>query len=132
MKGVSDDYVQLFINSLNFNLEGKKLARLLFKTEFCCKNFYIGFYGRNRYLIDDLLDYRESRIENLKITLDKFIYMCYNGNIRKAFEENFLQSINDEDVQMIEKAVEKGSTSFDAIYKEFYKNSNKSILKIML
>jgi hypothetical protein len=128
----SVSYIQSFVDSLELNLECQDLARVLFKSEDCCKTFYIGFLNRNRYVIDDLLDYRENKIENINITLDQFLDMCYNVNMLEAIETCFLQPITLLDVALIDKALSNGRTSLEVIYSEFQRNPNKNILKNVL
>jgi hypothetical protein len=132
MAVVSASYVETFVDSLGLNPDQLEMARVLLKTEGCCKEFYIGFLNRNRYVTDDFLDYREEKLETLKFTLDEFLDMCYNINMLEAMENCFLQPISLLDLSLIDKAIEEGRTSLEVIYSEFQKNPNKNILKNVL
>ena len=126
-------FVENFIDSIDFkSAESKRLAKVLLKSEEECNYFYIGFLGRNRYIIDDLLDYREKKLSKSNITLDKFIAMCDNSVSREAFEQTFLQPINSTDAELIEDAISKGKTSLKGIYNRFQSNVNENVLKNVL
>jgi hypothetical protein len=125
-------YTVNFIDSLNLSCECKALADVLFKTEEECKAFYIGFLGRNRYVIDDLLDYRENRLAMSDMSLDKFLALCDNRVKQDIFEQVFLQPISMGDAIIIDKAIEQGVTSLSAIYNRFENNVNENILKNVL
>jgi hypothetical protein len=124
--------VESFITSLELNGENNRVASVLFETVDCCKDFYIGFLGRNRYVIDDLLDYREEKLKNSQITIDTFIEGCYNSNMRKTFEECFLQPFDLMEIAIIDNAIAKGRTSLEVIYSEFEKNPNQNIFQNVL
>jgi hypothetical protein len=121
--------VEVFIQSLNLP---KNVALVLFKSDLDCKEFFESFYGRNRYVVDDLLDYREFKIENSDMTLEKFTELCYISNTRDVFESTFYQSFSLDDMLLIEKAITSGKTSLETIYLGFEKNPNKNIMKYVL
>jgi hypothetical protein len=125
-------YALNFIESLDLSCECRELANILLKNEEDCKSFYIEFLGRNRYVIDDLLDYREDRLEMSDITIDKFLDLCDNIVKQDIFENVFLQSISVDDIGIIEQAIKEGKTSLSAIYNRFQNNINENILKNVL
>jgi hypothetical protein len=132
MELLTSTYVDNFINGLNLNEECGRLARVLLQTEDCCKTFYIGFLNRNRYVIDDLYDYREEKLINSQITIDTFIEKCYNSNMRETFENVFLQPFDLMEIAFIDNAIAEGRTSLEIIYSEFERNPNKNIFQIVL
>jgi hypothetical protein len=125
--------VASFIDSLELNDECKRLAEVLFDSEECCKEYYIGFRNRNRYAIDDLLDYREEKLKSCQKGIDELREMCYNTiMMQEALQNTFLQTITLGETRMVEKAIADGRTSLEVIYSEFQKNPNKNILKNVL
>lgn len=116
-----------FIQSLNLPQESK----VLFQTFGDCHSFYITCYGRNDCITDDLLDYREKKLEESNITLDMFLDMCYN-DILSAFETTFLQAFTNEQIVMIDYKLRSNHTDLETIYNGFQKNPNKNILKYVL
>jgi hypothetical protein len=132
MAVVSASYVETFVDSLGLNPDQREMARVLLKTEECCKSFYIGFLNRNRYVTDDFLDYREEKLQTLKFTLDEFLDMCYNINMLEAMETCFLQPVSLLDLSLIDKAIAENRTTLEVIYSDFQKNPNKNILKNIL
>lgn len=118
--------VESFIESLTLP---KSVASGALRTVEDCHEFYIGFYGRNKYAIDDLLDYREYKIEQSDITLEKFLKMCENGDMIKAFTVTFFQEFSIHDMTFINKAINEGKTSLEKLYKDFKSNPNKNIMK---
>lgn len=125
----SKEKVESFIESLNLP---KAIAEGVFESVEDCQMFYIDFYNRNRYVADDLLDYREYKIEKASITLDLFLDKCYNEGIEKAFKSTFLQSFTLSNIQLVEKAIEDGRTSLEQLFSDFKKNPNKNVLKDVL
>lgn len=117
-----------FIESLELP---KSIAESLLKTVEDCQHFYSDFYNRNRHVTDDLLDYREYKIENSKITLDLFLKGCYT-NISQTFEDTFLQTFSLQDINNIQKAIADGRITLEYLYKDFKNNPNKNILKNVL
>lgn len=127
------DYINHFIESVGIKAEKEKsLARILLKSAEDCQDFYIGFFGRNKYVIDDMLDYREVRIKISGLTLDTFLWFCDYKVDKALFEKVFLQSFTDEDISIIKNAVETGKITLDEIYNNFKKNPNENILKNVL
>lgn len=126
-------YIEDFINSINFeSSKSRDLAQILLKSENDCNNFYIGFLGRNKHKIDDLLDYREAKLSDLNITFDLFFEMCYNEGIGKSFEKTFLQSFSSSDIEILSKSIAEKKVSLESLYTEFQKNTNINILKYVL
>lgn len=112
--------------------EELRLAKVLLKTVENCRDFYIGFFGRNRLLIDDLLDYREKRLSLEEMSLYKFLWLCDGEINRDVFEQVFLQPFDVDDIFLIEEAVIEGRTTLEEIYNSFQKNPNENILKNVL
>lgn len=126
-------YIENFINSINFeSSECRDLARVLLQSESDCNNFYIGFLGRSKHKIDDLLDYRESKLSDSNITIDLFLEMCYNEGMRDSFEKTFFQSFSSIDIAMVSNSITEGKTSLKELYAGFQKNPNINILKYVL
>lgn len=70
----------------------KRLAEILLKTEKDASTFFQQYLGRNPYLINDLLDFREQKITYWAITFDRLQEMAYNNNdLNVVFENVFLQ-----------------------------------------
>lgn len=118
-----------FIESLQLP---KELASVVLTTVEDCQSFYIGFYGRNSYTIDDLLDYRERKLSISDIELDTFISMCNNIGRLETFRQTFLQPISESDMSLIDKAIENGKVTLEGIYNSFQENVNKNILQNVL
>lgn len=125
----STEKVDNFIESLNLP---RAVAEGVFESVEDCQMFYIDFYNRNRYVADDLLDYREYKIEKANISLDLFLDKCYNEGIEQAFKSTFLQSFTLSSIKLVEKAIEDGKTSLEQLFKDFKKNPNENVLKNVL
>jgi hypothetical protein len=125
----STEKVDNFIESLNLP---RAIAEGVFESVEDCQKFYIDFYNRNRYVADDLLDYREYKIERANISLDLFLDKCYNEGMEKAFKSTFLQSFTLSNIKLVEKAIEDGKTSLEQLFTDFKKNPNKNVLKNVL
>jgi hypothetical protein len=123
------DKVENFIKSLALP---ERIAKGVLFTAECCNSFYEGFYGRNNYVIDDLLDYREEKLSKSKITLVKFLDMCYNEGNREAFRLTFYQYFTSSEIEVVDRAIESGKTSLQSVYTDFEKNPNKNVLKNVL
>lgn len=121
--------VEDFIKSLGLP---KALAEGVLHNYEECKKFYISNYGRNKYAVDDLLDFREEQIEKSEITLDIFCGMCYHNGVKDSFLKTFYQPITSFEAQLIDDAIENGSVSLEEIYEGFKKNPNKNILRYVL
>ena len=129
---MATSYIKNFIESLFVPNEWRELASVLFITEQDCNDFYIGFLGRNTYIIDDLLDFRENKLAMTDISLDNFLEMCDNMSTQKAFETTFLQPFTYDEIELISTAISDGKTSLEDIYNRFQKNVNENILKYVL
>lgn len=105
------------------------VAKGVLHTEQDCENFYIGFYGRNQYVVDDLLDYRENRIENSNIDIDTFLDMCYNKGMEEAFAKTFFQHFVAVEIEKVSDAITKGKITLEQLFVDFQKNPNKNIMK---
>lgn len=120
--------VEGFIKSLDLPQE----STILFRTIGDCHSFYITNYGRNTCVADDILDYRESKLESSNITLEMFVSMCSTKGIKTAFQETFLQFFDGEDVALIYESLSSGKTTLESIYSQFKMNPNKNILSYVL
>lgn len=125
----SANSVEKFIQSLALP---QKIAEGVFFCEDDCKTFYNDFYGKNHNVVDDLLDYREDRINKSNITVDIFLELCYNKDMLDVFTKTFYQSFTLADMVIINKAVAFGRTTLEEIFLDFQKNPNKNILKNVL
>ena len=124
--------VEKFINSLGLGGDNKGLAQVLIKDERDVKDFYIGYLGNNAYIIDDLLDYRESKISILNMSFNKFSNMCDDLGIKDAFEQTFSFYFNSQSIKLVKMMIELERTSLEDIYYQFVKNPNENILKNIL
>lgn len=120
--------IENFIEALSLP---ESIAKGVLRTEEDCKAFYIDFYGRNRYVADDLLDYREKKIRDSDITLINFIKKC-DTNLVEAFESTFYQSFTDRDMKLVTDAIANGKTTLQALFLDFKKNPNRNVLKNVL
>jgi hypothetical protein len=119
------DDVDAFIKTLALP---EAVARGIIRTAQDAKDFYLEFYKRNTYLADDLLDFRESKIENSNITLDIFLKSCYN-DMKKAFEDTFLQQFTSSEIARVQEAINTEHVTLEQLFMDFKKNPNKNILK---
>lgn len=118
-----------FIKSLDLPT---KIARGVLRTSEDCNAFYISYYGRSKYAIDDLLNYRETRIAESNMTLDLFIKMFHEKGIKESFECTFYQSFEDFEIDIIVNVLRSGDASLESIYNGFKASPNKNILHNVL
>lgn len=123
--------VENFVDSLVLGTH-RALAGILFQTEQQCRDFYIGFLGRNQHIIDDLLDYRENRLSMADISIDKFMDMCDNKDKQEVFEQTFLQPFTIADMEIINKSIENNTITLAEIFANFQGNFNKNIMQYVL
>lgn len=121
--------VNQFIQSLNLPFD---VAGVLITCEEDCHQFFEGFYMRNKYVIDDLLDYREYKIEKSKKTLDSFVSECYTYTMRQAFQTTFYQTFSEKDMKLVKNAILNGKITLEILFTDFQRNPNKNILKNIL
>lgn len=126
------NYIDNFIESLGVSGDVKELAEVLFKEENDCNDFYIGYYGKNRYVIFDLLDYRKSKLPIHHMSVDSFVELCNNKGVKEAFENTFLQHFDNYIIELIDEMIGKELTSLEYIYNSFMENPNENILKYVL
>ena len=126
------DFVDKFIDSLVLNDELKCFAKVLLRTQDDCKEFYIKYLGNNHYIIDDLLDYRKSKIDISDMSFDKFTEMCDNIGMKKAFEKAFLYYFSTQAIELIEYMILAGKTSLEEIYSLFVRNPDENVIKNVL
>lgn len=117
--------IEGFIESLSL----PKDYCVLFETVEDCQLFFESYYMRNRYLVDDLLDFREYKINKSEKTLDLFIEECYTIGMKQAFESTFYQSFTTGCMRIVERAIGEGKTSIEQLFIGFQKNPNENILK---
>lgn len=125
---INDVRVKTFIKKLKLPY----LAYVVLNTVDECQMFFREYYKRNRYAIDDLLEYRVHKIKALNISLEKFLEMCDNNGIKNAFEATFLQPISQQQAEWIEKAIRNGEVTLEYVYNSFQENYNKNVLKYFL
>ena len=90
------------------------------------------FYLRNRFLIDDVLDFREHKIINQEVTFDKFSSMYYNEGAKQAFEQVFYFKIEDEDAKMFELYIRNDKNKLLTIFNHLQENVNLNPIKLLL
>jgi hypothetical protein len=125
---IASSKIDNFIESLNL----PKDCCVLFETVEDCQEFFESFYMRNRYVADDLEDFRDNKIEKSEITLDLFLKKCYTINMKQAFESTFYQSFTIAKIKLIEEAIATGKTTLEQLFVDFKKNPHKNILKNIL
>jgi hypothetical protein len=116
--------VDNFIESLDL----PEIANGLLRTSNDCEEFYIGFYGTNRYVMDDLLDFKEFVVEKRKISVDEFVEMCYTSSMKDVFESVFLQEFTLVDIILVNEAIADGRTTLEDLYNGFLKKPTKKIM----
>lgn len=126
---VANSNVINFIESLNLQ---RDVASLLLESMESCHLFLERYHMRNKNPVDDLLDFREYKINNSYISLDEFVKMCYTKGMKETFESTFYQSFTSLDIEVVGNAVSKGMVTLESLYTDFKKNPNKNILKNVL
>lgn len=125
-------FVDKFVDSLGLKDELKGFAKVLLRTQDDCKEFYIKHLGNNHYIINDLLDYRKSKIDISDMSFDKFAEMCDNIGMKKAFENTFLYHFNTQAIKLVESMIFAGKTSLEEIYSLFVRNPDENVMKNVL
>lgn len=105
---------------------------ILFKTENDFQYFYINYYGLNRFLADDIFDYREYRIKKNDVTLIKFLNKCHNDGIKVTFEETFMKAFSLDEIRFISQAIQNNKISLEEIFNKFQSNINTNIMRYVL
>lgn len=126
LEQVASSKIENFIESLNLP---RDMANVLFETVECCQLFFEDFYMRNKYVVDDLLDFREHKIKTSNKTLDLFLKECYTKGMREAFQSTFYQSFTYDCVERVDRAINDGKTSLEQLFADFKKYPNKNVLK---
>ena len=108
------------------------IASVLFDTWEDCKLFFDKFYQTNRHGVDDLLDFREHKINASTWTSQSFLDSCESNGMKVTFEKVFLQSFTDQDIAQIEKAMLDKQLTLESLFSQFKANSNTNILKYVL
>lgn len=117
-----------FINSLSL----PRVARSILKTNKDCEIFAKSYWMNNQYVIDDLYDYREYKIESANVTYSEFLEKCIADGIRNTFQEVFIQDFTLEDIVLIQQSILDDKTSLESIYISFNKNININIMKYII
>lgn len=102
------------------------------KTMDDCELFLTKFHKTNAESIDDILDFREYKLEISDMTLDTFLKLCYIGEMKEAFERTFIQSFTVEEIQFICSCLLEGKITLPQVYGKFQKNKNKNILSYFM
>jgi hypothetical protein len=123
------NYVSNFILSMSLP---ESIATGVLQTIEDCDYYYIEHHGKNRFPADDLLDFREYKIEKENISLNQFLDLCEQDGIANAFPRVFLQSFSLVDMAMVNDALNQGRTSLEELFADFKKNPNKNIMKNVL
>lgn len=121
--------VDTFIESLSLP---HNVARGVLQKEEDCKEFELFFYGKNRNAIDDLLDYKEHKVESATTTSESFVELCYEKGLKEAFEATFFQSFTSMDMTVVAGAIANSRISLSEIYEKFQNNPNKNIMRYVL
>lgn len=121
--------VSTFIQELGLP-EG--ITRGLLVTVDDCNEFYINFYGKGDCTLDDLLDYKEYRINISEFTLDSFLTSCYNIGRLETFELAFFQSFTEMDMVLVDEAIDSGRMTLEGFFMKSRKNPSKNVLKYVL
>lgn len=90
------------------------------------------FYLRNHFFIDDILDFREYKIANQKVTFDNFVDLYYNDGVRKTFEQMFYFKIEDDDAKMFELYIMNDKNKLLTIFNHLQENVNLNPIKLLL
>ena len=121
--------VEVFIKSLGLS---QYITNVLFHTMEDCKLFFDKFYQNNRYEIDDLLDFREYKVESSTWTSPIFVKSCKSDGMRQTFEKAFFQSFTDQDIVRVEKAMLNEKITLESLFSQFKANPNTNIMKYIL
>jgi hypothetical protein len=125
-------FVDKFIDSLELKGELKGFAKVLLRTQDDCIEFYIKHFGNNHYIINDLLDYRKSKIDMSNLSFDKFAEMCNNIGMKEAFENVFLYHFSTQAIKLVEFMILTDKTSLEEIYSSFVRNPDENVMKNVL
>ena len=118
-----------FINSLNLPVY---IAIVLFENWGDCVAFMNLFYAKNKFLIDDLMDFREYKIYQSTKSLKEFLDDYNVNGLKASFERMFYQSFNEDEVNILNGAIASGKVSVDELFYKFKGNHNRNILKYVL
>ena len=108
------------------------VARCILRSNEDCTVFSEKYFGTNPNPIDDLLDYREDKIEKGIIDLNTFLEQVRENGIEATFESVFLQEFTTYDIEMIESQISKGVTSLEIIYRNFKSRPTQNIMRQIL
>lgn len=108
------------------------VAKYILRSNEDCKVFFEKYFGTNSNPIDDLIDYREDKIEEGIIDLDTFLEQVKENGIKEVFENVFLQEFTTYDIELIESQISKGVTSLEIIYNQFTSSPSLNIMRHIL
>lgn len=120
------------VNGFIESLKLPELAKVLLVSTEDCEFFLKNYYLKNNFLYDDLLDFRDYKIEKSDKTFDSFKKDCYTKNLRQAFEQTFYQTFTVYDIEHITNAIITNRTSLEQLFNAFKENPDKNIMKIVL
>lgn len=125
MKCLQSDEVGAFVNLFPKQMV---LATLLFKNEGDVKTFVEMFHKSNKYEIDDLLDFRNYKIDKSSIPLSEFLQKC-ELDLKSAFEETFIQSFDELFIELVKSLVNDEVITLAYIFEEFHKDIDICVKK---
>lgn len=125
----TSNQVATFIESLSLP---QAIAESVLLNMEDCQVFYTEFYGRNHYLVDDILDYRTHKIMTADITYEKFNKMCNEEGMYETFKNTFFQTLTLSDFSIVTNAIDNGKTTLEKIFNSFKENPNQNILRDLL
>ena len=94
-----------------------------------CREFHENFYDSETEGSDDLMKYKQYRIENHFMTQFEFIRLFHEKGTLESFENAFLQSFSHDDVEHINGYLNAGKITLEEVYSKFNKNPHRNILR---
>lgn len=117
-----DDFIQ--------SLSLPKVASSILKSTRDCELFAQLYWMKNERPIDDLLDFREYKIESENIAFSVFLEKCVSQGLKGAFEDVFLQAFTTGEIKLIHQSITNNKTSLEELYTLFCKNPNINIVRL--
>lgn len=125
----SNNVVEEILASLKSERE---TVLMLLATENDVDVFMSDFYQKNGLVIDDLLDFREYKIENNNSNIIDFTSNCRTKGIRETFEQTFYQFFSINDMEIINESINNGKITLELLFEKFKANPNRNIMKYVL
>lgn len=94
-----------------------------------CVSYIKSFHGKNKEMADDLFAFKNHQLATSTMTLDIFLKSCYDRVSAKAFGDAFFQSFTEEEVGIINKALDESKTTLEEVYAKFLKNPKRNIMR---